>query len=197
MAISILLDKELEYEGDPPKATITTAQRPKDITMEASHFHERQLQRSPKWNEWKQGKWKELNVMQVCKMFGSPVSRSDLSRGSEIYGVMQVVWSLLIKLYTRVNTSQVCGDGRSLRPEKKSMGKMHIDCTSMTGLRLLFAIAAYENRLMMARTDAVNANSQSGPLDMETYLVVEDAIQSGSMKFQEELATFTQQACFW
>ena len=67
----------------------------------------------------------------------------------------------------------------------------------MTGLRLLVAIAAYENRLMKARTDAVNTYSQSGPLEMETYLFVEDTIQSGSMKFQEELATFTQQACFW
>jgi len=74
-------------------------------------------------------------------MFGSPVSRSDLSHGSEIYSVMQVVcWSYMIKLYTRVNESRVCGDGRSLHHEKKSMGKMHIDCTSMTGLRLLVAM---------------------------------------------------------
>ena len=47
MAISVLLDEELEYEGGPPKDTITTAQRPNDITMEASHFHERQLKWSP------------------------------------------------------------------------------------------------------------------------------------------------------
>ena len=46
----------------------------------------------------------------------------------------------------------------------------------MTGLRIIIAIAAFQNRLLFA-TDAVNAYAQSGPFARLTFLVVDDAIR--------------------
>jgi len=126
--------------------------------------------------------------MQVCKIFGSPISRSDLSHGTAIYDVTRVVWSYSIKLHTQAKKARVCGDGRPLCPEKKSMQKMYAACTSMTGLRLLIAIAAYENRILMT-TDAVNAYVQSGPLAKKTYLVVDDDIPEWYYERFKNIAT--------
>jgi len=183
MDISMSLDEEFEYEDlmneidDPPKATVAAAQQAKDLISKASHFNRRQLKQSPEWKEWKQAEWGKLNEMQVCKMCGSPVSRSDLLCGTEIYDVMRVVWSYLIRLHTQVKKARVCGDSRPLRPKKKSIQKTYAACTLMTGLRLLMAIAAYKNRILMV-IDAVNAYAQSGPLAKKMYdLVVDDAIQ--------------------
>jgi len=103
-------------------------------------------------------------------MFGIPVSRSELSKGPSYYNVMQVVWSYLIQLHIQTKKARVCGNGWNLRPEKKSLHKMYAAFTSMTGLRLLIGLAAYENWFLMA-SDAINAYAQSGPLEKKTYRV--------------------------
>ena len=54
--------------------------------------------------------------------------------------------------------------------QRRVLHKTYAACTSMTGLRLLIGLAAYENRLLMA-SDAINAYAQSGPLEKTTYLV--------------------------
>jgi len=94
----------------------------------------------------------------------------------QIDDVMQVVWSYLIKLHTQAKKAHVCGNGRPLRPAKKSLHKTYAVCTSMNGLRLLIGLAAYEHRLLMA-SDAINAYAQGGPLEKMMYLVADDAIQ--------------------
>jgi len=85
MTIDVSLDDDLDYGelmdavDNPVVATVAAAVQGKDLTSKASHFHRRELKKSPEWDEWKQAEWKQLDVMQVCNMFGPAVSRSKLS----------------------------------------------------------------------------------------------------------------------
>jgi len=184
MDISLSLDDEqdgLVYDdvvrdsGDHSNVQVNAAKATKDFTSKSSQFTRSTLKKLDEWGEWKDAEWKQLDSMVTDNMFGSPVSCSDLNRDTQ-YDIMRVVWSYLVKLHTQKKKGRVCGDGRPLRPAKKCLQKTYAACASMTGIRLLLAIAAYENRVVMA-TDAVNAYAQSGPLERTTYLVVDDAIR--------------------
>ena len=168
----IVKDPDLENHSC---AQVNAAKATKDFTSKSSQFTRSALKKLDEWEEWKDAEWKQLDSMVTDNMFGSPISRSDLNRDTQ-YDIMRVVWSYLVKLHTQKKKARVCGDGRPLRPAKKCLQKTYAACASMTGIRLMLAIAAYENRIVMA-TDAVNTYAQSGPLEKRTYLVVDDAIR--------------------
>ena len=85
MTIDVSLDDDLDYEelmdavDNPVTAIVAVAIQGKDLTSKAYHFHRRELKKFPEWDEWKRAEWKQLDAMQVCNVFGPPVSRSELS----------------------------------------------------------------------------------------------------------------------
>ena len=66
MMIDVSLNDDLDYEelmdavDNLTMATITVAVQGKDFTSKASHFHRRELRKSPEWDKWKRAMWKQI-----------------------------------------------------------------------------------------------------------------------------------------
>ncbi len=151
-----------------------TSSSVKDLTSKNSHFTRRHLKTLPNWDDWRKAEWKMLDQMLADNMFGDIVLRKDLVGFK--FDIIRIVWSYVEKLHTGKKKARVCGNGSPLRAPKKFFQKAYAACASMVGMRLLFAISAYEGRVVYD-CDATNAYAQSGPLDKRTFLVCDDAFQ--------------------
>ncbi len=171
-----VVEAYMKHRGlDLIKKTILAATASvKDLTSKNSQFSRRHLKTLPNWDEWKSAEWKMLDQMLADNMFGDIVRRADLE-GIE-YDIIRIVWSYVEKLLTGKKKARVCGNGNPLKAVKKFFQKTYAACASMVGMRLLFAIAAYENRIVYD-LDATNAFAQSGLLDKRTFLVVDEAFR--------------------
>jgi hypothetical protein len=142
-------------------------------TSKGSQYTRRQLKMLPEWDQWRNAEWAQLDEMVRCNMFGKVVMRWEIEGE---FDVIRIVWSYNKKLFTGKLKARFCGNGKPLKPKTKMEQKTFTACTSHTGMRIVFAIAAYEGRLLYA-ADAINAFAQSGPLEKPCYVVVDEAFR--------------------
>ena len=115
-----------------------------------------------------------LEEMLKCNMFSSEIMlRQDLPEGAD---VSRAIWSYREKMFTNQKKVRLCGNDKPLKPKKKIHHETYTTCTSMFGVRLNIAIAAYEGRKLYC-ADAINAYAKSGPFLKRTYLVIDRQIK--------------------
>ena len=108
------------------------------------------------------------------QMFSSNVTlRGDMPEGSD---VIRAIWSYREKMFTNRKKARLCGNGKPLKPKKKMQHDTYTACTSMFGVRLNIAIAAYEGQKLYC-ADVINAYAQAGPFSKRTYLVIDRQIK--------------------
>ena len=115
-----------------------------------------------------------LEEMLKYKMFLSHITLwKDMPADAD---VIRAIWSYREKMFTNRKKARLCGNGKPLKPKKKMYHETYTACTSMFGVRLNIAIAAYKGRKPYC-TDAINAYAQSGPFSKRTYLVIDKQIK--------------------
>ncbi|GFH55451.1 hypothetical protein CTEN210_11927 [Chaetoceros tenuissimus] len=155
-----------------------------------SDFTRKQLKDRDDFEEWKAAEFEQLDNMQECDMFGNIVTRTSLKEQikSKSVDVIRPVWAYRIKLHTSKKKARFCGGGQHIKPKSKQEYKTYTACASASGVRLVTAIAALENRLLFT-TDAKNAYAQSGPLSKACFLVVDEVFRDWYLdRFKIELA---------
>ena len=79
-------------------------------------------------------------------------------------------------MFTNQKKAWLCGNGKPLKPKKKIHQETYMAYTSMFGVHLNIAIAAYEGRKLYC-ADAINSYAQSGPFSKRTHLVIDRQIK--------------------
>ena len=143
-----------------------------------SDFSRKQLKARDDFEEWKAAEFEQLDNMKECNMFGDIVTRRSLKEktDSNSVDIIRPVWSYRIKLHTSKKKARFCGGGQHIKPKTKQEYKTYTACASASGVRVVTAIAALENRLLFT-ADAKNAYAQSGPLSKACFLVVDEVFR--------------------
>ena len=155
-----------------------------------SDFTRKQLKARDDFDEWQAAEFEQLDNMRECNMFGNIVTRSSLREKIQLKSVdvIRPVWAYRIKLHTSKKKARFCGGGQHIKPKTKQEYKTYTACASASGVRLVTAIAALENRLLFT-ADAKNAYAQSGPLSKACFLVVDEVFRDWYLdRFKIELA---------
>ena len=85
-----------------------------------------------------------LEEMLKCEMFLLTVTmQSDMPEGAD---VIRAIWLYSEKMLTNRKKARLGGNGKPFKPKKKIHHETYMACTSMFGVRLNIAIAAYEGR---------------------------------------------------